>query len=512
MLSQDSFDEAKQDGHQPPLPSNLDHTAEASFEHREVPSVQPGVTAESPFMESTPSHPKPHSVTSCLERKPLAKLCVGKPFKGKEVLRPITYFPISVEVLVKNDGHFTAPDVPMGSHHRHINMGIKRNEWTRNSCATVERRYKELMELREILMHQFPNIVIPPLPDKDSVNHIETYFNAEDQLSKQRCNMQFFLSEIAAMPEIVFFSEWIPSFFLDARETFETSTLIRMRATLNEMRLANKTVDQFKQRNCTFVEYTTNKIAKKSTKIVRSLAGLLWGDDAESVVHGVDHRSSALPSQNERWSALPMDLQEDAKAWEAIAEVLDRRQGFFRKAAKGFEAFLNSKNNCNAEQIKTASAMMDYEATLRKAECFSQLAEHFHNASSMLSDIAEKERQLADKRYLNVCMRLRFEYSYIDSVLNAIDHVLSMYRSLASDVYDVKDAFYFNNLKYTRAISEGLMRDYNERYRQYYVQRMRNLLSEQIARPTLELASVIEETMQRAPFLSSIRQNDFMNC
>ncbi|CCW69795.1 unnamed protein product [Phytomonas sp. Hart1] len=504
MLSQTPFEESPQPGDPPALTSNLAWEVESSSNNRETRAVESGMSpVEGSLIISDSAPPKPRPPSYRSERKPLAKFSVGKPFKGKEILRPITYFPILVEVLVKNDGEFTTPEVPTGVHPRLIRLGVKRNDWSRPSGATVERRYKELMELREILTYQFPGMIIPPLPDKDGVNHLETYFNAADQMLRQRYNIQFFLSEIAAMPEVMFFSEWVPPFFLDPRETFETGTLTRLQAALKDLRLVNKTVDLFKRRNCGFVESTTNKIAKKSTKLVRSIAGLFWGEGGDGMGPGENPRA--------QWSVLPRDLQEDAKAWEAIVDVLNHHQGLFKKAAKSFETFLDSTNNWNTEQTKAASAMADYGTTLRKAECFTQLAEHFHNASSMMSDVAEKERQLADKRYFNVCLRLRFEYNYIDSVLNAIDHVLSLYRSLASDVYDVKDAFYLSKLQYTTAINEGLMRDYTQRYRRYYIYRMRNLLSDQLVKPTLESISVIEETTQNAPFVCSIKQNDSTN-
>uniref|UniRef100_A0A0A9X5Y0 Sorting nexin-4 n=1 Tax=Lygus hesperus TaxID=30085 RepID=A0A0A9X5Y0_LYGHE len=103
----------------------------------------------------------------------------------------------------------------------------------------VERRYSEVVDLRELLVCQFPTLIIPPLPAKSAVRDVETFLNAGDAIAIQRFNLQFFLKEIAAMPVVMFFSEWTAPFFLDPRDSFETSTLLRIRAALKAFRTVN---------------------------------------------------------------------------------------------------------------------------------------------------------------------------------------------------------------------------------------------------------------------------------
>lgn len=448
------------------------------------------------------------------ERRVLVKFRVDAFFKGTEVLRPITYFPICTEVLVDNDGHFTVPDVPQGPHMLHVESGVKRNEWTRGSYSMAERRYSEVLDLRELLVYQFPTIVIPPLPVKNSVKDVETFFGAGDVLMAQRANLQFFLKEISAMPEVMFFSEWVPPFFLDPRDSFETGTLGRMRAALYEMKLANRFLDDLSQRHRGFADDAADKIASTSTKLVRSVARFFWGGggDSQRVTPAITNGSNSTSDVTVvagNWSSLSPEANADACAWERTMALLTGRRRALRKSAKAFEGYLAAQNSRVSEQRSVAEAFDGYENTLAESDAFARLGEPCHLAVLMVEEITQKEREFSEGKYLNVCMRLAFETRFIDSVLDSIDRVLCLYRATTHNTYDPRDPAQVAWAQYTAEVSKGLRGDYVKRYKRYYTRRMRNLVLEQITRPSTETATAVERSLENSAFTHLVRDPSF---
>lgn len=498
MLTNNPFEEAFQETSSP----SLEDPAPASVPPPVGPVVPQQHSAASAALSGSPTrHAAPAG-----DRVVLAKFRVAPPSKGKEMVRPITYFPIYTEILADNDGHLTSPDVPECPYWHYIETGIRRNDWTRGTSASVLRRYSEVVDLQELLGCMFPTIFIPPLPCKNSVKDIETYFGAEDAMETQRHNLQFFLKEIAAMPELMFFCEWMPSFFLDPRDTFETGTLLRMRATLHDMRLANKHVDEFSRRRRTFAEEAASKIAAASTKIVRSVTGMLWGAGSGKAADGATPTGGGIAYD---WSTLSTEDREEAHSWERLFEVLSRRQKSLKRSARCFEAYLSAAHAKMVEQGRVAEAMQGYVTTLCEAAPFDSLGRSYQLAVGMLDDVTQKEKKHAESKYLNVCLRLLFESNFVSAVLDAIDRVLCLYQWLSHSVYDMNDTLHVNCRRYTRAVSDALREDYNNRYKKFYVRRMRNLIREQVARSSMEMASGIERAMSTAPLIQALQDNDF---
>ncbi|KPI86265.1 hypothetical protein ABL78_4691 [Leptomonas seymouri] len=453
----------------------------------------------------------------------LARFRVDPAFKGKEMVRAITYFPITTEILVDNDASFTVPDVPTNAPHlTGIDMGIKRSDWSRGNSATVERRYSEVMDLRELLTHQYPTLILPPLPRKSSVSDIETYFSASDAFATQRHNLQFFLYELAAMPEVIFFSEWVAPFFLDPRDTFETGTLLRMRATLRDVRLANRAFHECSKRHRSFADYTANTIAAKSTSLIRSVAGFFFQsknshESSESTPGGGGgggNSALAVPAASSsgtyEWTYLPPDAKSDACAWVRVCEQLARRQQAMKESSRCFEKYLASLAHTNDAQLMVAQSFEAYEATLHSTPAFTSLGEQYHLAARAIDAVSMKRRDFLERKYVNICMRLSFESNLIDAVLDAVDRILGQYAFLSSaQLTNTPDRTQEDALRYTQAVSRALLVDYRERYKFNYNKRMRNLIREQIARPSFELASSVEQVMQSSELLRVVQDASF---
>lgn len=483
MMSNNPFDEPfEQSGHQNPQPM--------------APAARGPVTA--PAASATrPAASAP--IAPIDDRRELVKFRVDAAFKGSEVLRPITYFPICTEVLADNDGHYTVPDIPQGPHQAYVTAGVRRNDWTQGSYAMAERRYSELLDLRELLTLQFPTIIIPPLPTKNSVRDVETFFGAGDSIMGQRCSIQLFLKEIAAMPEVVFFSDWVPPFFLDPRDSFETSTLPRMRTALKDLCTANKFLDDLSDRKRNFTDDTAGRIATTSSKIIRSVTGLFFPSGGG----GDGQRQSD-------WSSLSEDDKADAAAWQHTMGLLSARRTGLKNSAKVFERHLANMNACNAESAAVAGAMEAYEATLNQSNAFTRLGEPWREAAGMVGEVARVERAASEGKYLNVCLRLSFEASFVDCALDAADHVLSIYRAATDNPYDSRDPARAGWLLYAGAISRALRADYQMRYKRYYTQRMRNLVVEQISRPSIERATATDTVVRTSGFSALVRSPTFV--
>lgn len=447
----------------------------------------------------------------------LARFRVDPAFKGKEMVRAITYFPITTEILVDNDASFTVPDVPTDAPHlTGIDMGVKRSDWSRGNSATVERRYSEVMDLRELLTYQFPTLILPPLPRKSSVSDIETYFSATDAFAAQRHNLQFFLYELAAMPEVIFFSEWVAPFFLDPRDTFETGTLLRMRATLRDVRLATRAFHECSKRHRSFTEYTANKIAAKSSSFVRSVAGFFFAsksdESSDSVLGGAGNAPvpTASSSSTYDWTYLTPEAKTDACAWVRVCEQLTRRQQAMKESSKAFEKYLTALTHTNDAQLLVAQSFENYEATLRSTPAFESLGRQYHLAAREIDAASMKRREFLERKYVNICMRLSFESNLIDAVLDAVDTILGQYQFLSSaQLTNTRDRTQEAALRYTQAVSHALSVDYRDRYKFNYNKRMRNLVREQIARPSYELACSVEQVTRSSELLRVVQDASF---
>lgn len=603
----------------PPMPRNEASSAQVTTAHPNS-SVSGGVLH--PISNS--SLTGMYSSKAVESRHVVAKFRVDAPFKGKQMLRPITYFPIYTEVLVDNDANFTLPDVPANSPHlRAIYTGIRRNDWTRGNCAMVERRYSEVCDLRELLVYQFPTLILPPLMPKNSVTDMETFFNTVGAIAMQRNNLQFFLREIAAMPAVMFFSEWTTPFFLDPRDSFETGTLIRMRAALRTYRTITSNFHEHSERHRNFAEDTASKIASTSTRLVRSVASLFWRNSQTSAApahaqgaafhphssnqyaagYGAQPPASATaaavpsmppasaaasthysqsteypsihPQQQQQqqqplsvssssssppaagnytpylatsasamttapttslssttppthmtapttaatylasnpplhtgasgsafnFVALPPHLREHTDMWQQISKQLLTRQKTLKKAAYAFENLLLALSAQNKSQSKLSASLESYEISLREAECFIQLGEHYHHAVLALDDMAAKEREYFDDKHVNVGLRLSFESNLISSALDAIDHVLCLFQHLASShVYDARDELYRDSCDYAEAVSRGLQTDFVGRYRPLYVQRMRNLIKKQVVKFFADMSTSVADIVSSSSF------------
>uniref|UniRef100_A0AAW3ATQ4 PX domain containing protein n=1 Tax=Leishmania utingensis TaxID=653362 RepID=A0AAW3ATQ4_9TRYP len=439
------------------------------------------------------------------------------------MVRPITYFPITTEILAENDASFTVPDVPTNAPHLSgIDVGVRRSDWSRGNSASVDRRYSEVVDLRELLTYQFPTLIMSPLPRKNSVSDIETYFSASDAFAAQRHNLQFFLNEIAYMPEVIFFSEWIAPFFLDPRDTFETGTLLRMRAALRDLRLATHPFRECSKRHRSFTEYTANKIAAKSSSLVRSVANFFFSpknDDHSnggriSDAHPNGSGSVPVPTSSSSftydWTYLPPSAKSDACAWVRVCEQLARRQQALKASARSFEKYLAALAHTRDAQLRVAQSFENYERTLRSSPALDALGSEYHLAVSMLDAVTQKEREYIERKYLNMCLRLSFEANLIDAVLDAVDVVLGQYQFLSSaQLMNTRDRTHEEALLYTQAVSRALLVDYRDRYRLLYEKRMRNLVREQVARPAIECAASVQQVTKGSELLCVVQDASF---
>ncbi|KAG5483138.1 hypothetical protein CUR178_04711 [Leishmania enriettii] len=491
-------------------------------------------TVSSDFIFAAP--PAPLSAPSAAESEPpvaphahthgrvaLARFRIDAAFKGNEMMRPITYFPITTEILAENDASFTVPDVPTNAPHLSgIDVGVRRNDWSRGNSASVDRRYSEVVDLRELLTYQFPTLIMSPLPRKSSVSDIETYFSASDAFAAQRHNLQFFLNEIACMPEVIFFSEWVAPFFLDPRDTFETGTLLRMRAALRDLRLATHAFRECSKRHRSITEYTANKIAAKSSSIVRSVAGFFFSSKSDNSAHdgrvGNAHHnggsSVSVPTSSSSftydWTYLPPSAKSDACAWVRVCEQLARRQQALKASARSFEKYLSALAHMKDAQLKVAQSFENYEHTLRSSPALDNLGSDYHLAVSMIDAVTQKEREYIERKYLNMCLRLSFEANLIDAVLDAVDVVLGQYQFLSSSqLMNTRDRRHEDALQYTQAVSRALLSDYHDRYKLFYERRMRNLVREQVARPAVECAATVQQVMRGSELLRVVQDASF---
>lgn len=230
------------------------------------------------------------------------KMKVESNFRGSEGLRSITYFLIRTttdKVILPPPGVEAAamPPKTVAPHLRSLFSGLGLVQWHEGKEVIVQRRYSEACALRELLLYQFPHLIIPPLRVKGIGENWDSYLNREDASCELSVKLQFFFQQLVAIPEVVFMSEFFQAFATDSRETFEAVTLPRITEKTKAYQRANRVVVDFSGQQKEFASSTTNVIVNASTKTIKSVVNFFTGHRAgDGNVEGINSSSNSFVS------------------------------------------------------------------------------------------------------------------------------------------------------------------------------------------------------------------------
>lgn len=377
---------------------------------------------------------------------PFVTFKVQQATQGSEMLKPITYFPIVSELRLPcphEDVLAAMSPFPAAPHQKHCATGAgqRRVRWEGDTISTSQRRYSELVEFRNLLVLQFPMLVIPPLAKKSTADNFSTYMQNEALLRQQQRSILRFLREIGKIPEIIYFNDFTPNFFQYPREKFY-EWMARIRDVTGVLRGANSSLEEHRPRrkaaNSTDgsggstaerVDEAVTALATESTKIVKGIVGAVsswWFPDASGGSHAasVQNRQDIAARADKAYHDHPQ-----VQFWAKIDDDMFARKAGLVEAAESLMKFIAADDAANQALMDTAEALDQFSMILASSsESFAKSRDAARLCGLLTKDIADVHHPENDHRYTQIYEVLLFEASYLESAIEASQFVRCLWR------------------------------------------------------------------------------------
>ncbi|ORC86357.1 uncharacterized protein TM35_000292390 [Trypanosoma theileri] len=482
----------------------------------------------------------------------LATFVVETAVLSTGMVRPITFFPIVTNLRSTNSSMYSEPQIPHGPHLSSMDIGVRANRWAESFPAHVDRRYSELVDFRMLLVNQFPTLIVPPLPPKSKFDDLGTFLTNENVLVAQQHTIVRFLREIAMCPEFIYFSLYTPNFFQLPRESFE-DWFGTMRSVLEEFRRCNAAIDAHSTRKGGLLgSDSVATFTDGSTKVVRKLLGFIhsWmggGKEDENVGDNDDHGRRRGHNNNNN-NNNNNSTTSNSNAGVGAAAEYPSRQPPASSSSPAANVNVNSQRHSNAAAAvqywtETLQDLVAHrEALAATARPYLSAMEHavgavmamkdvatglertaavLHAAGSVHAGLERVVREASDftvaaacsidtqqaKNKREVYERLLFEVAYADAGIDAIDHVLCLWRHLGSLVGE--PAAHAKYAAYTQNVSAQLQTFYETRFLRNFRLRMRNMI-QRMADTGKHYTTAMEEAMQKTAFATTIQDEECM--
>lgn len=441
-------------------------------------------TRSTPRVPSAPTSPTPSSTAPI-------RVMFDAHARVTEGLRSVSYFCFRVQKLTNPPPTNiavpeTATTIP--PHLRSINYGLSVLSWEQHrNEVVIQRRYSEMCALRELLLYQFPNIIIPPLRVKSTSENLESYLNKDETAKELVMQMKFFVNELVNIPSIMYLSELTKRFFTDEQRHFAEVTYPEIQDKIKWFRRENRKVEEFSGRQREFSTATAaSTIASASTKAFKSVFGLFSGTASRESSPGVTP-SQAQPREPE--------VSKDVDEWNQICSQLAVRRQHLKAAAASFNKYLAGEKKVADSEAGMAAAAQGYAAELR-AHSFDgsslvtlpggsgeqeevrvpPLSEAMESFGAAMMETTDIERAKRRTQFSDVSTRLRCESDYAKAILFRVDDVLSLYAYIeGSQKYQYKSAAWEEAMQCAKNISRSLRQDYEQVYTPSYHKRMEEL-------------------------------------
>ena len=381
------------------------------------------------FLVVTPTHPgEPTSANQQQSTGPIlyAKFKIGEAVFGDEPVKPLTYFPITCELVPSKAEVVVAQTIPL--HFRQVpQVGISQKPVRfENAITTVERRYSELVTYRQLLSLLYPGLVLPALPEKNSIDNLQTYWQNKTGLKQQQRNVGRFLRGLAAIPEVMLFTEWTQPMFQLPRETF-ADHMGRMRELVSILKARIASLDQHRPVRQTNSSSAVGALAAESTRVVRSLVGTI------SSWYSLATQSTSTQSLQARIDDCYKRSTEVA-FWNGLEQQLTDRKNGLLVAADQFLAFLSHQAQISQAMADVGEAMEGFSVALNEAPEVAQYSppvtetKAVHCAAEMTQCIANAHHAECDKWFTAVYEAIVGEINEIDAAVDAMDFARCLLR------------------------------------------------------------------------------------
>eukprot|EP00331_Platyophrya_macrostoma_P005101 CAMPEP_0176424744 /NCGR_PEP_ID=MMETSP0127-20121128/11008_1 /TAXON_ID=938130 /ORGANISM="Platyophrya macrostoma, Strain WH" /LENGTH=570 /DNA_ID=CAMNT_0017805837 /DNA_START=47 /DNA_END=1759 /DNA_ORIENTATION=+ len=375
------------------------------------------------------------------------------PVQGNEMLKPLTYFPIDVTIQMPPPDHelfqrFVPFPTPPYQRSTAAVVGLRRNRWDGDATTEIKRRYSELADIRQLLVLQYPMLIIPPLPPKSANDNFNTYLQSQAQLQQQTRNINRFLRELAKIPEVMLFHELVPNLFQYPREKLSDlmsrvremiSTLRHGNASLEEHREYRSAVNSGSSENggggatAVAVETVTH-LAVEGQKMMRGFVGALSSWMATPATGSAAQAAKDRESISQKVSATYQD-DPDVKYWNAILDRTEHERVVLSQVAEALLKLIVADDEMYATLEDVSKALSEYSDILSGAEPFSDISEASRRCATLVFDVSDLHKTVGDRRYITQYEVLLFEVSYLEAVEDTISfHKCLIRRKLETDL------------------------------------------------------------------------------
>lgn len=432
----------------------------------------------------------------------LATFSVGMPVLSMGLVRKVTLFPISMKLTSTDSSMCAVPDVPIGPHELGVDTGIRRHQWAQSSSTTVDRRYSELVELRELLVYQFPTMIVPPLPPKSKLDNFATYQQNDNILLTQRHSIVRFLREVAMTPEFMYYSSYIPGFFQLPREVFE-DWFSTARQTLLEFRRRNASIDAHTQRRGgggLLGSESVTALTDGSTKVVRKIVGIL-----HAWVGGGGGGPQKQQKQQQHASAMPRNQFKRGEVmayWNEQMEYLTASRTALLEATRPYLLFIENSLESVAAAKEVAEALAKYAKTLSGSLENAKLASLARESREFTLESVAAVEGMHARNKREMYDRMLFEVAYIDAALDAIDHMLCVWRFSAESIGERTGSA--GMASYAEDVGSRLREHYERRFLPNFRRRMHCMIGRNVG-SGCDCAKSLEERIEKTAFVKTMR-------
>jgi hypothetical protein len=444
------------------------------------------------------------------------------------MIKPLTYFPLVISSFMPPDSSSTSfVPLPTPPHQRHCTpiAGQRRVRWETegggtNAGVTIERRYSELLELRQLLVLQYPMLVIPPLPLKSATDNFNTYMQSQAHLCQQQRNIARFVREIGKIPEIVLYNDLVPNFFLYPRERL-SDWMGKIRDLSKALKGANTSLESRRERRHRAARSTTGadgtegtassalesveesvaNIAAEGSRLVRgmmsSFSSWMSTPATGSAAAAAQDRESLAAAADQRYQQ-----HEQVQFWNHQEDILEKKFVILMDAAEAMMKFIAADDATNQALLDVAEALNGFQEVLQDAgECFEPTKLAAQGVSTLARDNAEIHRRDGDRRYTQVYEMLLFEAGYIEAMQESIGFVKCLWRRKLENDLDrfARPADVQQYQAYVAIVDDRLKSEVHAGWLKH-IHRMRQLVRKAIEIP---LDSLLEEEKKTSvhPFM-----------
>lgn len=399
---------------------------------------------------------------------PLVAFHVDSHFSGGESIRAVTLFCLRVKVVNPIPASFSASlSAPTSTlpHLRCVNPELSTVTWEVME-KHIQRRYSEVMLLRELLRYQFPHLIIPPLPPKDLGASMDSFFAAEDELAVQQFNIGMFLRSVVAYhPEIVSLCPLFKAFATHDRAMMESETLPRMNEKVQAYRRANKDLVDFSGPRREFSSSAATALSRAASYVSRSASR--WLSSAAAITSSTASTAGSTTSIHEGGSE---EVQEVCEYWRGVSSSMVLQRGHLEKAAKDVLHACKYQNLKDAEDEKIAAAIQELSVEISTceevpAETRGSAAAFLKDFSQITTDVVKIEKCGREVHLQKAYLSLAYEAYYAKAVLFAVDDITALFRYLESGrAFEAHSEAWREALQSSQSLNDKLKRSFEDVY------------------------------------------------